>query len=219
MLLDMSLRVWHERLMFVMHTRQFYEDSLASQIYEEQKRENLPGLVRETEYICKQLSIEDCNTTRIGKLKYKQMSISACHTLNEKWLRNKAQGKCERINHELYEKKAYIKNKNIYKVRQQFRTRYGLQPFAGDYLGDKRYAKSDWLCKCQEAREEELHVMSGRCKVYGDLPQTFGDLSNDENLVNLFTAVLARRDYLDNFSTPDGGGSTNVGANLGFIPG
>ena len=61
--------------------------------------------------------------------------------------------------------------------------------------------------------------MSGRCKVYGDLPQTFGDLSNDENLVNLFTAVLARRDYLKNLSTPVGGGSTNVGANLSFIPG
>ena len=187
-----------------MHIRQLDEDSLASQIYKEQKRENWPGLVRETEYICKQLSIEDCNTTRIGKLKYKQMSISACHNLNEKWLRNKAKGKCERIKYELYEKKSYINNTNIYKLRQQFRTRYGLQPFAGNYSGNKIYAKSNWLCKCQEAREEELHIMSGRCKVYGDLPQMFGDLSNDENLVNPFTEVLARRDYLDNLVTPVG---------------
>ena len=155
----------------------------------------------------------------MGKLEYKKVSIEACHYLNENWLRSKAKGKCARIIHEVYEKKEYLKNKNINKVRQQFCSRFGLQPFAGNYSGDNRFARSNWLCKCQVAREEELHIMSGKCTVYGDLPQKFGDLSNDENLVNLFTEVLARRDYLDNLETLVGGDSTNVGANLGFIPG
>ena len=106
--------------MFVLHIRQLDEDSIASQIYEEQKRENWPGLVKETKHICKELNIEDCNTTKMGKLEYKKVSIEACHYLNEKWLRRKAKGKCERIIHEVYEKKEYLKNKNIYKVRQQF---------------------------------------------------------------------------------------------------
>ena len=84
----------------------------------------------------------------------------------------------KRIKHELYEKKAYIKKTNIYKVsRHQFLTRYGLQPLPGNYSGDKIYAKSNWLCKCPEEREEELQVMSGKCKVYGDLPQMFWDLA------------------------------------------
>ena len=70
-------------IFFVIHIRRFDEDSLASQIYEEQKRENWPGLVKDTKYICKQLSIEDCSTAKTEKLKYKQMSIAACHNLNE----------------------------------------------------------------------------------------------------------------------------------------
>ena len=56
--------------MFVMHIRHLDEDSIGSQIYEEQKKENWPGLVKETINICKELNIEDCHTTRMGKLEY-----------------------------------------------------------------------------------------------------------------------------------------------------
>ena len=70
--------------------RQLDEDSIASQLYEEQKRENWPGLVKETKHICKELNIEDCNTTKMGKLEYKKNSIEICHYLNKKWLRSKA---------------------------------------------------------------------------------------------------------------------------------
>ena len=178
-----------------------------------------PGLVKETKYICQELGIEDCNETRKNKLEYKKLSYDACHKYNEKLLRSLAKGKCERMKTEVYEKKEYVKNKNIQKVRQQFRSRYGLQPFAGNYSKDRRFAKSNWLCKCQESREEELHIMSGKCKVYGDLIHKYRDLSSDDNLVNLFTEVLARRDYLDSLQTPVGGGTINVGANPGLLPG
>ena len=57
--------------------------------------------------------------------------------------------------------------------------------------------------------------MSGQCTVYGDLTQKYSDLTNDENLVSLFTEILARREELDRVITPVGGGITNVGANPG----
>ena len=56
----------------------------------------------------------------------------------------------------------------------------------------KRFAKYNWLCRCEEAREDESHLVSGKCKVYGDL-------TSDDGLVQFFTAVLAKRDQLDNF--------------------
>ena len=54
-----------------------------------------------------------------------------------------------------------------------------------------------WLCKCLEEREEEAHLLSGTCKVYGDIARKYDDIMDDENLVQLFSEILARRDQLD----------------------
>ena len=93
-----------------------------------------------------------------------------------------------------YGKKEYFSKKNIFSVRQQYRTRFGLENFAGNYSNDRRFASSEWLCRCKESREEESHLTSGRCTVFGDLKERFGDLHDDENLVQFFHEVLARRD-------------------------
>ena len=39
--------------------------------------------------------------------------------------------------------------------------------------------------------------MSGQCKIFGDIVERFSDLTTDENLVEFFSAVLTRRDQLD----------------------
>ena len=108
--------------------------------------------------------------------------------------------------------KKIIFQKNIYDVRQQYRTRFGLEKFAGNYSNDRRFASSEWLCRCKESQEEESHLTLRNCKVFGDLKERFGDLSDDENWVQFFQEVLARRDEIDK-ETCDGGVNTIVGAN------
>ena len=76
-------------------------------------------------------------------------------------------------------------------------TRYGMQPFAGNFSHDKRFARSQWLCRCREAREEEQHLLSGSCPVYGDIRATYGDLREDKDLVAFFGEVLERREELE----------------------
>ena len=197
-LLDMSLRIWREKIMMVIHLRSLEETTLARQEYEEQKNKDWPGLARETRNICTELNIEDCNITQIGKTKYREYVTQACHILNEKRLRAGASEiKCARIASEAYGKKEYIRHKNIADTRDHFRARFGLTAFAGNYMHDRKYAKSDWLCHCQESSESESHLLSGKCSVYGDLRQNFGDLKEDDNLVTFFQAVLDRRDHLD----------------------
>ena len=66
----------------------------------------------------------------VHKEDYKVILLQASHLRNEENLRLMAQGKCARILTETYGKKEYIQKKNIHNVRQQFRARYGLQPFA-----------------------------------------------------------------------------------------
>jgi hypothetical protein len=45
--------------------------------------------------------------------------------------------------------------------------------------------------------EDKGHIVSGLCPVYEDLRTQFGDLGEDKNLVEYFTAVLDRRDKLE----------------------
>ena len=62
-------------------------------------------------------------------------------------LRLFATGICERIIGEDYGKKDYISKKNFFYVPQQYRTRFGLEKFAGNYSNDRRFASSEWLCQ------------------------------------------------------------------------
>ena len=183
--------------MLILHIRSLEEDTLARKIYMEQKKLNLPGLAKETTLICQSLNIEDCNSTQLNRVEYKKLLLPACHRRNEEKLRLGAKGKCERINSEQYGRKQYIQKKNIFHVRTQYKSRFGLQPFAGNYSQDRRFQRTGWLCKCEQSREDESHILSGQCKVYGDLIDKYQDLTDDENLVQLFTDVLARRDELD----------------------
>ena len=183
--------------MLVIYLRNLEDNTLARRVYEEQKLKGWPGLAAETVLICQYLGIEDCNQTSQNKEDYKRTLIQACHLRNEERLRTQGEGKCARFGQETYGRKEYLQKKNIFHVRQQFRARFGLQPFAGNYSHDRRFAGSQWLCKCQEAREEEAHLLSGQCKVYGDLALQYSDFTNDDNLVQFFNDVLARRDQLD----------------------
>ena len=56
-----------------MHIRQLEDDILAKKVYTEQVARGCPGLAKETATICKELHIEDCNTTKLSKAEYKSM--------------------------------------------------------------------------------------------------------------------------------------------------
>ena len=117
----------------------------------------------------------------------------------EQELRINAEGKkkCERIMKEEFGLKDYMKQNTLCKVREIFKTRVHMQPFAGNYPNDRRFKKNNFMCKCKTKKEEESHLLSGECTVYGDLRRTYGDLSEDKQLVNFFSAVLERRERLE----------------------
>ena len=91
--LDMSLRVWIEKIMMIIHIRSLEDDTLASSLYNEQVKMEWPGLAKETTQICEDLGIEDCNQTRTNKIDYKEIVMQACHRKNESKLLDMAEGK------------------------------------------------------------------------------------------------------------------------------
>ena len=50
---------------------------------------------------------------------------------------------------------------------------------------------------CKESREDKPHLTSEHCKVYGDLPEKYSNLTYDENLVQFFSEVLSKWDLLE----------------------
>ena len=104
-----------------------------------------------------------------------------------------AEGKiqCERLLKEDYNKKDYISKKLISEVRQQYKSRYGLLPFAEFFSKDKRFANSDWMCRCGE-KEKEIHLTSENCPIYDDITVKYTSFEKDPG-----KEILDRRDLLD----------------------
>ena len=140
--------------------------------------------------------------TSLGKDQFRKYVTQACHMTNKERMRDQAEGKqkCERIGGEDYVTKSYVSDTKIEDVRSMYRTRYGLLQFAGNYSHARKFAKTNFMCRCLEAREEERHIMSTDCSVYTDIRKQFSDLNDDNELVKYFTMVLAKRDELDSLN-------------------
>ena len=197
-LLDMKLRIYKEKLSMILHLKELDENSLAAQIYKEQVEKGWPGLAKEAKQICEELDIEDVNSSTLSTSEFKRLVTGAIKTKDESILREQAQNKtkCHNIMKEDYGKKEYLNDKKIEDVRQMFKTRVGLLPFAGNFSHDKRFANTGWLCRCG-VKENETHITAGTCPIYEDIWHERGDLTNDEDLVKFFSAVLERRSLLD----------------------
>ena len=202
----MGIRVKKEKILMILFIRGLDDETLARLMLEQQQTMGWPGLAAETKEICAELGLEDCNVTKLSNKDFKENLDEACKREDEKLLRSQAEGKekCQRIMRDNYGKKEYLLTKNIHQVRQQFRTRTGLQPFAGNYSHDKRFASTGHLCRCGVTREDESHLMSGNCPVYEDIHGRYEDFEDDEDLVSFFTEVLARRDELDHGEKEEG---------------
>ena len=72
-----------------------------------------------------------------------------------------------------------------------------MQYFAANFPKDKKFASSNWLCRCRNEREQENHLRSGQCSVYGDLKDRFPNLEDDSQLAKLFSAIIERRSSLE----------------------
>ena len=98
--------------------------------------------------------------------------------------------KCERIFEEEYGRKDYIENNNIETIRDEYKARFAMFPFAGNFSNDRRFARTEWICRCKREKEEESHLLSGNCEVYGDIRRNYGDIRDSDTLINFLMTYL-----------------------------
>ena len=70
-------------------------------------------------------------------------------------------------------------------------------PFAGNYGGDRRFLKSEWLCKCGLSNESESHLLSGECHIYRNIRNKYENIDSEDNLIQFFSEVLEERERLE----------------------
>ena len=199
--------------MLIHHVRNLGLETLARKTYEEQLANNWPGLAKEVEDICLKLEVESANSTQMDSKNFRKLVTGALHKENERRLRKGAETKekCINIKTESYGKKKYFKDKNIKASRNHYRARFRMQNFAGNFSKDKRFAKSNWLCKCKSSIESETHILEGKCETYSKIRNKYKDLTTEDNLVAFYSEVLEERERLeDEERSPSGGGDYTV---------
>ena len=111
----------------------------------------------------------------------------------------------------------------VAEVRNIFKARVGMTEFAENFSKDKRFFRTNWLCRCGDERESENHITK-ECLIYDDIRKEYEDLSDDIQLASFFARVLERRDLVDDLDEGEQekealvAGATDVIARLSVPP-
>ena len=89
--------------------------------------------------------------------------------------------------------KEYMKKGTLCSVRKTWEVKSYILRVAGNYPGHMRYLATGWQCQAcmQQVREDQDHLTL--CGGYRDLLEG-KDLESDEDLVDFFRKVMARRE-------------------------
>ena len=94
---------------------------------------------------------------------------------------------------ETFGKKNYIIKNKVGKVRNIFKARVGMSEFADNFSKDKRFMRTNWLCRCGDQRESESYILE-ECVVYEDIRNEYESINDDTQLALFYAKVLERRD-------------------------
>ena len=196
---SMPMRVKKEKVMLIKHIKELEPESLARLMYEEQINNNWPGLALETEEICKELCIENVNTTVKSKAEYSKDLQKAVRVIDEVRMKKEmgdehtGMKKMKVMRKSDCSLKDYMKTGTLYSARKTWEVRSYMLRVAGNYPGHKKYLATGWQCQAcmQQVREDQDHLVL--CSGYRDLLEG-KDLESDEDLVDFFRKVMARRE-------------------------
>ena len=139
------------------------ENSLAKEVYEEQRHNDWPGLAKEVTEICREVGVEDVNEKKVPRGKVEEEIFY--HHYREMKKEMESKDKCSEIRHEDFrEVQSYMKENSIEKARMMFSLRAKMYNCRANMHGS--YDKDDRGCPAftlaqgreegrQEGREED----------------------------------------------------------------
>ena len=189
----MENRILKNKLMLIHHIATLGQDSLAYQVYEEQRKLQLPDLLQECQDFLIKFKIQDFNVYTKGQWKTlikKQIKIK---NQNDLLLWMKRYSKIDQsISEETFEIKPYIKQLSISLARDKFRLRsHMMRTVKMNFSSDKKYMADLWRCWHCPCVDSQAHIQI--CPAYQQFREG-KDMNNDKDLVEFYRKVIKMRD-------------------------
>ena len=198
--IQMKYRVIMKKLLFLWHLNNLEEGSLAKEVLQVQKTQNLPGLVQECKDYMMTLNLPDPFVVKMSKTQWKNKVKKSIQKENEEDLRKKMM-KLEKLkNSELpkqkCETKEYIKTLSISDARHIFKKNTSMTRYVKlNYMHDIQYVKDLWQCdSCQRKIDSMKHVLW--CPSYSELRKD-RNLDDDQDLAKYLHEVMTIRSKLN----------------------
>ena len=169
----MKYRIAMKKLNFIWHLQNLDDDSLTKEIFQAQKLQNLPGLVKECDDWITILKLPNVYEDKISKLQWKKMVKNAIVKENENDLKMKMMHLEKLKNSDMIkencEAKPYIRNLSVNDARTIFKKRASMTRYVKmNYMSELKYVRDLWLCdSCQTKIDSMNHVLW--CPSYREL--------------------------------------------------
>ena len=193
--LTMTNRIILKKLLFIHHLENLEKESLAFEIYQEQKRLMLPGLVSEANIMMADLEIEPSLLINSSKAMWKKMIKSKIREKNRKDLLSRIKN-YKKLNYsemkdEPFEVKQYLKTMTLTDARTMFSIKSQMtKTVQYHFRRDKGYTASMWSCVSCQKIDSINHIKV--CPKYDHL-RLGKDLNDDKDLVHYVQEVVAAR--------------------------
>ena len=195
----MSTRIIKKKLTFSNHLKNLSDDSLAKQIFREQKENKWPGLISEAKLLCNELFIPDITEphNRFSTNMWKNEVTKAADERDERYMKEEMVNlsKVEVMKEERFGTKQYLKEMTMQQARMQFRIRTCMTKCKMNFSNDMRNKATLWRCEsCETCIDTQQHVLF--CPAYKSLREG-KSLENDKDIVDYFIQVMRLRSKLD----------------------
>ena len=192
-LLPMRERISRRKLTFISHIRKSGNDTLVKKVFQEQQKNEWPGLIRECELLCNELEIPNISTHKEIILKKEIKSVTKEKAKNDIINEMTSSSKMKDKINEKYEMKEYFQNKVISEVRTMFSVRSGMFKCKMNYKNDRQFKRKLWFCgNCAIGAVDTLsHILV--CEGFKSLREG-KDISSDKDLVQYYQKVQTIRE-------------------------
>ena len=192
----MELEIMKRKLNLIQHIKNLDDNCLAKEIYNEQIRNNWPGLTKECEELCVFLNIPNVITTEMTKGAWKNKVKQSIREKNSQNLKDKMEkySKLEEMRQEeKCELKSYFSDMTMEEARTHFRIRSKMINCKFNHSSDPKYRAELWRCSACGNVDTQSHILW--CSAYSKLREG-KSLENDRDIAQYYHKVMCIREKL-----------------------
>ena len=190
----MKYRILKKKLLFIHHVATLPNDALAKEVYDTQRKLNLPGIFKDCEAFLIKAGVTALEAYTSPQWKRFVKKIIAEMNQDElvKQMRSYKKIKQADYTDRQLQVQPYMKNLKVSEARLRFKIESGMTPTVRmNFMNDEGYKFQQWVCPgCNEQLDTQSHIMV--CSAYLHL-RNDKNLDDDGELVAYFSDVIRKR--------------------------